>query len=81
LKDLREPRPYQVFYDEKYFTRDAPQPAPQQQRQQQQLVPPRDQRPPRSPKLGSATQFGDLAVPLGSLKDEKKKKRDWFKKF
>jgi syntaxin-binding protein 1 len=31
LRDLRAARPYQVFYDERYFTRDAPQPAPRQQ--------------------------------------------------
>jgi len=34
LRELRAARPYQAFYDERYFTRDTP--PPQQQQQQQQ---------------------------------------------
>lgn len=32
LREMRAARPYQAFYDERYFTRDAP-PPPQQQQQ------------------------------------------------
>ncbi|KAH9975721.1 ras opposite [Lactifluus volemus] len=38
LRDFRGPRPYQAFYDERYFTRDAP--LPRQQQQQTQRAPP-----------------------------------------
>lgn len=34
VRELQGPRPYQAFYDERYFTRDAPPP------QQQQRAPP-----------------------------------------
>jgi syntaxin-binding protein 1 len=43
LRELRVTRPYQEFYDERYFTRDAPRPAPQQQPQT-----------PRAPPLGKS---------------------------
>lgn len=33
LRELHAPRPYQAFYDERYFTRDAPPPPQQQQTQ------------------------------------------------
>lgn len=33
LRELGAPRPYQAFYDERYFTRDAPPPPQQQQTQ------------------------------------------------
>ena len=32
LRELQGPRPYQAFYDERYFTRDAPPPQQQAQR-------------------------------------------------
>jgi syntaxin-binding protein 1 len=35
LRELRGTRPYQAFYDERYFTRDAAPPRQQQQQQQQ----------------------------------------------
>jgi syntaxin-binding protein 1 len=35
LRELRAARPYQAFYDQRYFTRDAPPPQQQQQRQNQ----------------------------------------------
>jgi syntaxin-binding protein 1 len=38
LRDFRGPRPYQAFYDERYFTREAP--LPRQQQQQTQRAPP-----------------------------------------
>lgn len=37
LRELRTQRPYQAFYDERYFTRDA---APPPQQQQQPKAPP-----------------------------------------
>lgn len=39
LRELRAMRPYQAFYDERYFTQDAPR-APPQQQQQKQKAPP-----------------------------------------
>ena len=35
LRELHSARPYQAFYDERYFTRDAPPPQQQQQQQRQ----------------------------------------------
>jgi syntaxin-binding protein 1 len=41
LRELRAMRPYQAFYDERYFTHDVPRALPQQQQQmQKQKAPP-----------------------------------------
>jgi syntaxin-binding protein 1 len=40
LREMPAARPYQAFYDERYFTRDAPPPQQQQPQQQQRLKAP-----------------------------------------
>ena len=46
LRELSAARPYQAFYDERYFTRDAPPPQQQQQQQHQRH---------KAPPLGKST--------------------------
>jgi len=58
LRELRGARPYQAFYDERYFTRDAPQP-PQQQSQQQQKL--------RAPILGKSASARSITRPAPEL--------------
>jgi syntaxin-binding protein 1 len=89
LREMRAERSYQAFYDERYFTRDAP--PPQQQQQQQ------NQRPRASPlgKSASARSAGrsgaDLSLTSSHLSvnssytpsstyggKEKEKKRRFF---
>jgi syntaxin-binding protein 1 len=52
LRELRGIRPYQAFYDERYFTRDTP---PPQQQQQQQTR--------RAPALGKSVSARSVAKP------------------
>ena len=40
LREMRSTRPYQAFYDERYFTRDVPPPQQQQQQQHAHKAPP-----------------------------------------
>lgn len=40
LREMHAARPYQAFYDERYFTPDAPPPQQQQQQQQRHKAPP-----------------------------------------
>jgi syntaxin-binding protein 1 len=55
LRELRATRPYQAFYDERYFTRDAAPPPQQPQQQQKQT-----QRPPVLGKTFSARSVGSV---------------------
>ncbi|KAH9977523.1 Sec1-like protein [Russula compacta] len=55
LRELRGARPYQAFYDERYFTRDPPRPQQQQQEQQQQTR--------RAPVLGKSVSARSVARP------------------
>jgi syntaxin-binding protein 1 len=56
LRELHAARPYQAFYDERYFTRDAPPPQPQQQ--QQKL---------KAPPLGKSVSARSAARPGADL--------------
>jgi syntaxin-binding protein 1 len=53
LRELRGARPYQAFYDERYFTRDAP--------------PPQQQQPQRAPVLGKSMSARSVVRPDLSL--------------
>jgi syntaxin-binding protein 1 len=77
LRDPREARSYQEYYDEKFFTRDAPRrPRPPLQ----PLAPPQgSRRPPHSPAMLSPTPSGGSAVSHSSAKDDKEKKKKWYK--
>jgi syntaxin-binding protein 1 len=57
LRELRATRPYQAFYDERYFTRDAAPPPQQPQQQQKQK---QTQRPPVVGKSLSARSVGSV---------------------
>jgi syntaxin-binding protein 1 len=60
LREMPAARPYQAFYDERYFTRDAPPPQQQQKQQQQH------QRP-KAPPMGksvSARSIGKSGADL-----------------
>jgi syntaxin-binding protein 1 len=82
VRELQGPRPYQAFYDERYFTRDAPPP-----QQQQQRAPPLGKsvsarsapRPPSEPSLsGSTLSVNSYTSPSSNGKDKagkEKKKR------
>ncbi|ETW79215.1 hypothetical protein HETIRDRAFT_323546 [Heterobasidion irregulare TC 32-1] len=86
---LRDPqggkRAYQDYYDELYFTRDAPppaQPPPQQQQQQQRQAPaPKLSRPSPVPsQAGSAISVGTVSsAGLGKEDKKDKKKKGLFK--
>jgi len=61
LRELHRARPYQAFYDERYFTRDPPQP----QRQQQQPQP--QQQKHRAPILGKSASARNVTQPAPDL--------------
>ena len=84
---LRDPqggkRAYQDYYDELYFTRDAPPPAqpPPQQQQQRQAPAPKLSRPSPVPsQAGSAVSVGTVSsAGLGKEDKKDKKKKGLFK--
>lgn len=91
LRELRATRPYQAFYDERYFTRDAPRPQQQQQQQQQtrrapvlgksvsaRSVP----RPgPDSPLTGSSVSVNSYSPSPSNGKDKSGKDKEKKKRF
>lgn len=77
LREMQGPRPYQAFYDERYFTRDAPPP-------QQQRAPPLGKsvsarsvpRGTPEPSLsGSTLSVNSYTPPSSNGKAKEKKKR------
>lgn len=62
LREMQAARPYQAFYDERYFTRDAPPPQPQQQQQQHQK-----HKAPAMVKSVSARSVGRSGADLSSV--------------
>jgi len=57
LREMRAARPYQEFYDERYFTRDAPPPQQQQQQQPQKH---------RAPPLGKSVSARSVGRSAGA---------------
>jgi syntaxin-binding protein 1 len=81
LRDLKGRRAYQEFYDEKYYTRDAPPPK-RVVPNTHALAPPKSSQPPlRSPQMSPSPSYADsTGSHASSGKDEKKKeKKHWFK--
>ncbi len=74
LGGSRGQRPYQEFYDELYFTRDAPRPAPAPSSQARQQ-PGRTARPSPIPSFASANSVTTTSSGTGEKEKEKKKKK------
>ncbi|KAF7795046.1 hypothetical protein EIP86_006190 [Pleurotus ostreatoroseus] len=78
--DGRGQRPFQDFYDELYFTKDAPRPQPQAPPAQARQTPGRQTRPSPIPSYASGTSVAtnSSSHPEKEKEKEKKKKRGLF---
>jgi syntaxin-binding protein 1 len=81
LRDPREKRSYQEYYDEKYFLKDAPPPPPppvQPVREDRTKLIPRMQASP-APSRGGSTLSVNSVGTAGKEEKEKKKKKGLFR--
>jgi syntaxin-binding protein 1 len=76
LREGRGPRSFQEFYDERYFTRDAPPPA--RPAPAASLAPPRQERRPAA-RTSPAESFASNVSMTPSAAEEKKKKKGLFR--
>ena len=71
MSEGRGQRPFQEFYDELYFTKDAPRPQPAAPAPQTRIQPGRSAHPSPIPSYSS----GNSALAGGSMSGEKEKKK------
>ncbi|KAE9398544.1 Sec1-like snare protein [Gymnopus androsaceus JB14] len=73
LREPRGQRQYQEFYDEKYYTKDAPRPQPQ-------AAPSRTTTPQvKAPRLAPTPSYNSSISDTSSIRDEKRKKKGLFR--
>lgn len=78
LRELQGPRPYQAYYDERYFTRDAPPPQPRAPPLGKSVSARNAARPTPEPSLsGSTLSVNSYTAPSSNGKEKaaKEKKR------
>ncbi|KAF9047185.1 Sec1-like protein [Hymenopellis radicata] len=74
LPEFKGPRPYQQFYDEKYFTKDGPRPQP---RPNPSLAVPKKER--GRPQPSPTESYASTNSYTPSMKEDKKKKKGLFR--
>jgi syntaxin-binding protein 1 len=79
VRELQGPRPYQAFYDERYFTRDAPPPQPRPPPLGKSVSARNAPRVPPEPSLsGSTLSVNSYMSPSSNGKDKAKEKKKRF---
>ncbi|ESK97828.1 snare binding protein sec1 [Moniliophthora roreri MCA 2997] len=79
LREFRGQRPFQEFYDDRYYTKDGPRPQPK--------APPASQKSTislnsfKAPRMEHADSYSSSTSTTPSLKEEKKKKKGLFSRF
>ncbi|KAJ3865846.1 MAG: Sec1-like snare protein [Lentinula lateritia] len=74
LAESRGQRPYQEYYDDKYYTKDGPRPQPQPK-----AVAPTRTTTPKAPRLIPTISHDSSSSATSSVKEEKKKRKGLFK--